>query len=123
MGTDAISSPRQRMIDVSARHLSTPTQKSHIRDCKRFAAFLKRSPETAIVDDIRQFQLHLAESGVTICHRNRTMMGLKFLFRVSLRLLDVINSITLALLAVVILVVFVVDPPGGRWFKIAHSRC
>ena len=66
MGTDAISPLRQRMIeDMSARQLSPPTQKSHIRACKRFAAFLKRSPETATADDIRRFQLHLAESGMT----------------------------------------------------------
>jgi site-specific recombinase XerD len=73
---------------MSARQLSPPTQKGHIRACKRFAAFLKRSPDTASADDIRRFQLHLAESGITICHRNRTMTGLKFLFRVTLRRLD-----------------------------------
>jgi hypothetical protein len=48
--------------DMSARQLSPPTQKSHIRACKRFAAFLKRSPETATADDIRRFQLHLART-------------------------------------------------------------
>ena len=69
MGTDAISPLRQRMIeDMSARQLGPPTQKSHIRACKRFAAFLKRSPETATADDIRRFQLHLAESAMSICH-------------------------------------------------------
>ena len=45
MGTDAISPLRQRMIeDMSARQLSPPTQKSHIRACKRFAAFLIGHP-------------------------------------------------------------------------------
>ena len=86
MGTDAISPLRQRMIeDMSARQLRAATQKSHIRACKRFATFLKRSPETATADDIRRFQLHLAESDMSICHRNRTMTGLRFLFRVTLR--------------------------------------
>ena len=94
MGTDAISPLRQRMIeDMSARQLSPPTQKSHIRACKRFAAFLKRPPETATADDIRRFQLHLTESAMTICHRNRTMTGLKFLFRVTLRRLDLAAEI------------------------------
>jgi site-specific recombinase XerD len=89
MSTDSVTPLRQRMIeDMSARQLSPPTQKGHIRACKRFAAFLKRSPDTASADDIRRFQLHLAESGITICHRNRTMTGLKFLFRVTLRRLD-----------------------------------
>ena len=65
MGTDAISPLRQRMIeDMSARQLHPLTQKGHIRVCKRFASFLKRSPETATADDIRRFQLHLAESDI-----------------------------------------------------------
>ena len=94
MGTDAISPLRQRMIeDMSARQLHAATQKSHIRACKRFAAFLKRSPDTATADDIRRFQLHLAESGSSICHRNRTMTGLRFLFRVTLRRLDLAAEI------------------------------
>src|SRR5215831_12512393 len=53
--------------------------------CKRFAAFLKRSPDTATADDIRRFQLHLAEPGISICNRNRIMTGVRFLFRVTLR--------------------------------------
>lgn len=94
MGTDAISPLRQRMIeDMSARQLTPPTQKGHIRACKRFAAFLKRSPDTATAEDIRCFQLHLTESGASICNRNRTMTGLRFLFRVTLRRLDLAEEI------------------------------
>jgi integrase/recombinase XerD len=94
MGTDAISPLRQRMIeDMSARQLHPVTQKSQIRACKRLAAFLKRSPDTATADDIRRFQLHLTESGVSICFRNRTMTGLRFLFRVTLRRLDLAAEI------------------------------
>ena len=36
--------------DMSARQLTPPTQKGHIRACKRFAAFLKRSPDTATAE-------------------------------------------------------------------------
>jgi integrase/recombinase XerD len=94
MSTDAISPLRQRMIeDMSARQLHAVTQKSHIRACKRFTTFLKRSPDTATADDIRRFQLHLTESGVSICFRNRTMTGLRFLFRVTLRRLDLAAEI------------------------------
>jgi hypothetical protein len=53
--------------------------------CKRFAALLKQSPDTATADDIRRFQLHLAEAGLSIGNRNRIMTGVKFLFRVTLR--------------------------------------
>ena len=89
MTTKAATPLRQRMIeDMNARKLCAGTQRGHIRSCKRFAAFLKRSPDTATGDDIRRFQLHLAETGMSICSRNRTMTGVRFLFRVTLRRLD-----------------------------------
>src|SRR6201993_4647323 len=89
MTTNTVSPLRQSMIeDMNARKLCAGTQRGHIRSCKRFAAFLKRSPETATFEDIRRFQLHLAETGVSICTRNITMTGLRFLFRVTLRRLD-----------------------------------
>ena len=48
MSTDTVSPLRQRMIeDMNARKLCAGTQTGHIRSCKRFAAFLKRSPDTA----------------------------------------------------------------------------
>ena len=94
MSTDAISPLRQRMIeDMSARKLCAGTQTGHIRSCKRFAAFLKRSPDTATLEDIRRFQLHLADAGVSICTRNCIMTGLRFLFRVTLRRLDLAAEI------------------------------
>jgi len=94
MGTDAVSPLRQRMIeDMSARKLNPHTQRSHINSCKRFAAYLKRSPDTATADEIRLFQLHLIETGASICNRNRIMTGLRFLFRVTLRRLDLAAEI------------------------------
>ena len=86
MSTRTISPLRQRMIeDMTARKLAPQTQHIHIASCKRFAAFLQRSPETATVDDICRFQLQLAESGMEIAYRNRIVTGVKFLFRVTLR--------------------------------------
>jgi integrase/recombinase XerD len=76
MSTDAASPLRQRMIeDMNARKLCAATQRGHIHSCKRFAAFLKRSPDTAAAEDLRQFQLHLAETGISICNRNRIIPG------------------------------------------------
>ena len=84
--TTTISPLRQRMIeDMTARDLNRHTQRSHIQACKRFAAWLKRSPDTATADEVRLFQLHLIESGSSICNRNRIMTGVRFLFRVTLR--------------------------------------
>src|ERR1700716_1659459 len=89
MSPNTVSPLRQRMIeDMNARKLGAHSQKSHIDSCKRFAAFLKCSPDTATADDIRGFQLHLAESGISICNRNRIVTGVRFLLRVTLRRLD-----------------------------------
>ena len=94
MSTDTVSPLRQRMIeDMHARKLCAGTQRGHIRGCKRFAAFLKRSPETATAEDIRQFQLHLAEASLSICTRNQIMTGLRFLLRITLRRLDLAAEI------------------------------
>ena len=94
MSTDAVSPLRQRMIeDMNARKLCADTQRGHIHSCRRFAAFLKRSPDTATAEDIRRFQLHLSETGMSICNRNRIMTGVKFLFRVTLRRLDLAAEI------------------------------
>jgi site-specific recombinase XerD len=94
MSTDVVSPLRQRMVeDMNARKLGAHSQRSHIYSCKRFAAFLKRSPDTATLEDIRQFQLHLAETGMSICNRNRIMTGVKFLLRVTLRRLDLAAEI------------------------------
>ena len=46
---------------------------------KRFAAFLKRSPDTATSEDNSPFP------AAAFANRNRTMTGLRFLFRVTLR--------------------------------------
>ena len=83
MSTDTTVSPlRQRMIeDMRARKLGPHSQRSHIHSCRRFAAFLKRSPDTATAEDVRRFQLHLVEAGLGISNRNRIMTGVKFLFR------------------------------------------
>ena len=56
---------------MAARKLGPHSQRSHIESCKRFAAFLKRSPDTATADDIRRFQLHLTEAGHSNGNRNR----------------------------------------------------
>jgi integrase/recombinase XerD len=94
MSSHAVTPLRHRMIeDMNARKLCAGTQRGHIHSCKRFAVFLNRSPDTATTEDIRRFQLHLAEAGVSICNRNRIMTGVRFLFRVTLRRLDLAAEI------------------------------
>jgi site-specific recombinase XerD len=94
MTTHTISPLRQRMIeDMNGRNLGLHSQRSHVHSCRRFAGYLKRSPDTATADDIRLFQLHLLESGSSICNRNRIMTGVKFLLRVTLRRSDLAAQI------------------------------
>ena len=86
MDPTSISPLRQRMIeDMTARGLSRQTQRGHILACKRFAAYLKRSPDTATAEDVRLFQLQLMENGLSIQNRNRTMTGVRFILRVTMR--------------------------------------
>ena len=92
--TNTVSPLRQRMIeDMAARKLNPHTQRSHISSCKRFTAWLKRSPDTATADEVRRFQLHLVEGDASICNRNRIMTGVCFLFRVTLRRHDLAAEI------------------------------
>ena len=59
--------------------------------CK--AAADSEAINAATADDIRRFQLHLAEPDLSICNRNRIMTGVRFLVRVTLRRLDLTTEI------------------------------
>ncbi len=76
-----ISPLRQRMIeDMTMRKLNSKTQKDYIRVVARFAKYLKRSPHTATVEDLRQYQLYLGNQGVSSGSINMSISGLKFFF-------------------------------------------
>ena len=91
---NSTTSLRARMTnDMIARGLGPASQKFHLRSCRRLAAWLRRSPDTATPDDVKHFQQHLIESGVGICNRNRIMTGVKFLFRVTLRRHDLVAEV------------------------------
>lgn len=84
--TTPVGSPlRQRMIDdMRLRKLSEKTQVQYIRAVRRLAAYLKRSPDTATVEDLRNFQLYLVDHGISPVTLNITITGLKFFFDVTL---------------------------------------
>jgi integrase/recombinase XerD len=61
---EAISPLRRRMIeDMTIRKLAPETQAGYFRTIKSLATFLGRSPDSATVEDIRRFQLYLAQRG------------------------------------------------------------
>lgn len=81
----SISPLRQRMLeDMSLRGLREETQRDYIRFVRSFAAFLKRSPDSATAEDIRRFQVHQAESGVQPPTVNSSVSALRFFFTVTL---------------------------------------
>jgi site-specific recombinase XerD len=83
--TPKISPLRQRMIeDMRLRKLVDKTQSSYIRAVRHFAGWLGRSPDTASVEDLRRYQLHLVDRGISPITLNATITGLKFFFEVTL---------------------------------------
>jgi site-specific recombinase XerD len=84
--TQGISPLRQRMIDdMRMRKLAAKTQSSYIRAVRHFAGFLGRSPDTASAEDLRRYQLHCVDRGVSPITLNATITGLKFFFEVTVR--------------------------------------
>jgi site-specific recombinase XerD len=95
MTDEAMSPLRRRMIeDMAIRKLAPKTQQGYIRTIKDFAAFLGRSPDTASAEDVRRFQLHLAESGAHTPILNHTVSALRFFFRITLRRHDIVAQTT-----------------------------
>jgi integrase/recombinase XerD len=85
ISTPAVSPLRQRMIeDMRMRRLEAKTQQAYVRAIIKLSAFLGRSPATATAEDLRSFQLHLADSGTSPITINATLSGLKFFFGITL---------------------------------------
>ena len=81
----SISPLRQRMIDdMTLRKLTPKTQAGYLRAVIKFTLFFGRSPDLASPEELRAFQLHLVEEGVSSTTINATITGLKFFFGVSL---------------------------------------
>ena len=80
-----ISPLRQRMIDdMTLRKLSPQTQGAYIRAVKNFTRFLGQSPDAASAEDLRRYQLHLVDQGISSGNLNATLTGLKFFFETTL---------------------------------------
>jgi integrase/recombinase XerD len=94
--TDKTIGPlQQRMIeDMSLRHFGEKTQKDYIRAVKNLTIFLGRSPNTASNEDLRLFQLHLAENHVGAPTMNSTVSALRFFFTVTLDRADAVRHLT-----------------------------
>ena len=83
--TQTVSPLRQRMIDdMRMRKFADKTQSHYIRAVKQFARYLGRSPDTASVEDLRRYQLHLVDQGTSPASLNAAISGLKFFFDITM---------------------------------------
>jgi integrase/recombinase XerD len=84
---------RQRMLeDMTIRKLGTKTQKDYIRAVVNFTRHLKRSPDTATAEDLRDYQLHLANQRVSSGTINSAISGLKFFFDTTLDRVELVRN-------------------------------
>jgi site-specific recombinase XerD len=70
--------------DMALRKLSPKTQSNYLRAVINLTCFLGRSPDTATPEDLRRYQLHLVETGVSSIMLNHTITALRFFFGVTL---------------------------------------
>ena len=87
--TQAVSPLRQRMIeDMMLRKLSPKTQSAYISAVKKLSSYLGHSPATASAEELRRFQLHLVDKGISSITLNATITALRFLFETTLNRAD-----------------------------------
>jgi integrase/recombinase XerD len=95
MSDKPISPLRQRMIDdMTARRFKEKVQKDYVRHVRTFAAFLCRSPDTATSEDLRRFQLHMAQQQISAGSNNAAIAALRFFFTVTLERPDLVRPLT-----------------------------
>jgi integrase/recombinase XerD len=90
-----ISPLRQRMIDdMNMRKLSPKTQIGYIRAVAKLSEYLKHSPAHATSEELRQFQIALAEQGTSNITINSTLSGLQFLYCKTLNRPDIVHKLS-----------------------------
>ena len=90
-----ISPLHQRMIDdMTARRFSEATRRDYARHVRNFEAFLGRSPDTASREDLRDYQLHVAEQKIGAATVNSAVSALRFFFNVTLERPDLVRYLT-----------------------------
>jgi site-specific recombinase XerD len=86
---------RQRMIeDMCLRGFVEQTRRNYLRHVEALAVFLGRSPDTATAEDLRRFQLHQAEAGVSTPRLNGAVSALRFFFTTTLDQPDLARRLT-----------------------------
>ena len=79
--------------DMRMRKMTEHTQEGYVRAVRKLAAFLHRSPDAADAEDLRRFQLYLAETGTGPVTINATLTALRFFFEVTVQRRDVLSKV------------------------------
>ena len=75
---------RARMIeDMRIRGMGESAQKAHIRAIKDFAGYLGHAPDTATPEELRAYQLHMTDTGVSASTFNVRISSLRFFFGIT----------------------------------------
>ena len=94
MSKKPVTPLRQRLIDdMTARRFSEDTKRDYVRNVRKFAAFLGRSPDTATSEVLRRFQLHMAQQQVGPWTINAAIAALRFFFTVTLEKPDLVRPL------------------------------
>jgi integrase/recombinase XerD len=97
MSNQPITALRQRMIeDMTIRRLKASTQDFYQRTVARFARHFQRSPAELDYEHVRQYQLHLIQTGSPPVSVNRMMTALRFFYKVTMGRHDALEMIPLA---------------------------
>jgi integrase/recombinase XerD len=97
MTIQSITPLRQRMIeDMTIRRLKDRTQDFYQRAVAKYAQHFHTSPAELDYEHVRQYQLHLVQSGFQAGYVNRTMSALRFFYRVTMGRHDALEMIPLA---------------------------
>ena len=80
---------------MSVPRFGEKTQKDYIRHVKTFSTFLGRSPATATAEDLRRYQVHQSQEGLSPATINSSVAALRFLFRVTLNHPEMGRQLTL----------------------------
>jgi site-specific recombinase XerD len=114
--------------DMTMRKLSPKTQSGYIRAVRKLARFLHRSPDTATPEELRCFQLHLVELGVSSITLNATITGLRFFFEETLNRHDALTRMSrvyeprkLPVILSIEEVTRLIEAAGGLKYKAALS--
>lgn len=80
--------------DMKLRKLSPKTQSGYLRAVKNLNRYLKHTPATATAEELRQYQLHLVENGISGISLNAAITALKFFFQTTLDRADATSKMS-----------------------------